>query len=98
MEYSQLDDIDLFKKLEKAELHKMLETSPEWGMLKEASERIVENAIREFVLNTDADNLVKIINLQMTIRKYKFELFAEIDQIAQDGELAFNEAKYRGVL
>jgi len=97
-DYSILDDRVLYEKLEKAGLADRLETQPEWKLLKEGSERIIERAIAEFALKTKADDIVRIIELQTIIKKYKYGLFEEIKWLVQEGELIFEEGKNRGIL
>jgi len=69
-----------------------------WSLLQEASERIVDKAIAEFAIKTDPENWSKIIQLQVIIKKYKYGLFSEIEQIAQEGRLVFDEVRERGKL
>lgn len=98
MSFDILDDKEIFDKLKKAELAERLLASPEWKLLKEAALRIVDRAISKFALSTKADDLVAIIELQIIIRKYKFGLFEEIDLLAQEGIVAFEEAKDRQLI
>lgn len=98
MSFDTLDDKELYDKLNKAELADRLLVSPEWKLLKEAASRIVDRAISKFALSTKADDLVAIIELQTVIRKYKFGLLEEIDLLAQEGIIAFEEAKARELI
>lgn len=96
MNYSVLDDKELLEKIEQAGLAERLVNDPAWGLLQEASKRIIDRAITKFALSTKADDLVSIIELQTIIRKYKLGLFSEIEILRHEGEEAFEEAKNRG--
>lgn len=96
-EFDYLDDRELFDKLQKAGLAEALRNSPEWSLVREAARRIVDRAVEKFAIATKADDVVGIVELQATIRKYKFGLFEEIGQLVQEGEIAFEEAKSRGL-
>lgn len=68
--------------LRKIDLTTTLVTSNEWRIVKDAAERIVERAVYKFATATKADDLVGIIELQTIIKKYKYGLFSEIEQLA----------------
>lgn len=96
---SVADDRELFEKLEQAGLADRLMADPAWGLLRKAADRIVEKALKQFVLNTKPTEIEKIIEFQLLVRKYKYgKLFAEIEELRQEGELAYEEAKERGIL
>ena len=96
-EYSALDDKELCEKLLQTDLANRLLNSPEWGLLKEARDRIINRAIAQFVI-TDVTDIGKITELKVILKKYKYGLFSEIEQLAQEGELAFEEAKERSLI
>jgi len=96
--YKSLDDKALFDQLNKAGLAEKLKSDPDWELFKEGAKRVIDMAVDEFAVRTDPKDLAKIIQLQVIIKKYKFKLFSEIEQIASEGELAFEEAKHRGIL
>lgn len=95
---SQLDDKELFDQLEKAGLAEKLEDSPEWKLLKEAANRIVERALTEFALRTKPDDQAAIITLQTIIKKYKFGLFDEIKVLKDASNMLYEEARQRGMI
>lgn len=97
-EFSVLDDKDLFEKLNKAELSDKLINSAEWRLLKEAADRIIDRTLERFAFSIKADDMVGIIETQILLRKYKYGLFSEVEQLAQEGELFFEELKERGVV
>lgn len=102
MNVQELDDKTLFQELQKAALVDKLESSEEWKMLREAATRIIERAIYEFALKTevssDPKDLSKVIRLQQIIRLYKFGLFKEVEILAKESDILFNEAKDRGIV
>lgn len=95
--YNTLDDKELFDKLQKAELSTRLINSDEWKLLKEAADRIIDRTLERFAFSIKADDMVGIIETQILLRKYKYGLFTEVSQLAQEGELYFNELRDRGV-
>lgn len=95
--YRALDDAQLCEALRQTDLAELLKTSDEWKLLQEAARRIVDRAVDQFAL-TDVTNTEKIMELKIIIRKYKYALFAEVDQLAQEGELLFEEAKDRELI
>lgn len=97
-EYSILEDKELFEKLQQAELSDKLVNSKEWQLLKVAADRIVERALERFALVIKADDIVGVIETQILLRKYKFGLFSEVDQLAKEGRLYYEELQDRGVL
>lgn len=97
-EFNTLDDKALFDKLQQAELANRLLNSPEWGLVKEAAERIIDRALAKFALNMKADDLLGVMETQMLLRKYKYGLFSEVEQLAQEGELYYLELKGRDLI
>lgn len=97
-DYSVMDNKDLYDQLNKAGLIDKLATSPEWKMLQEAANRIVERAIKEFSCSTKANNIVRIIELQTIIRKYKYGLIDEVNILKNESEFIYQEAKFRGLI
>jgi len=97
MNLEELSDKELHDKLQEAGLVEKLTSSPEWGMFKEASDRIIDRAINEFAKNTKADDTVKVIELQTIIRKYKYGLFNEVNSLKVESDMLFEEAKSRGM-
>lgn len=96
---TDLDDKDLFDQLEKAALSDKLKGSPEWKLLQEAADRIVDRAVNQLVLlQLTPESMYKAMTLQTIIRKYKHDLFGEIDFLVKEGEKAFEEASDREIL
>lgn len=95
---SILEDRALFDKLQQVELADKLTNSPEWRLVKTAADRIIERALERFALAMKADDLIGVMETQLLLRKYKYGLFSELDQLAQEGELYYEELKDRGVL
>lgn len=97
-EYSTLDDKELFEQLNKAGLIDKLATSPEWKMLTEAANRIVDRAIKEFACNVKATDTLRIIELQTIIRKYRYGLIEEVNILKNESEFIYQTAKDRGLI
>ena len=96
--FDEMGDKELFENLEKAGLVDKLENDPAWKMLKEAASRIIERAITEFALKTEAKDIEKIIMLQTIIKKYKYGLFDEVKFLKNESDALFQEAKQRGAI
>ena len=97
---TSLDDIsdkELFEKIEEAHLVERLESDPAFNLLKVAASRIVDKAIMEFT-KTAPDDAMAIAQLQIIIKKYKWNLFNEINLIKQESKLVYEEARDRGVI
>jgi len=91
-----VEDKELFDRLEKVGLAEKLEASPEWALVKEAANRIVEKAVMEFI-TSDPSDMVRMAQLQIIIKKYKFNLFREINSLKQESTLLYEEAADRGI-
>lgn len=89
---------DLNQRVDKAELVHRLKTDKSWKLFEEVADKIANDAIRELVVNTKADDMVKIINLQTIVRKYKYALFGEIDQLVNEGRAAYETLKEDSML
>lgn len=98
MSLEKLDDKEIFDQLHKAGLAEKLVNEEHWKLLKEASDRIVERAVKEFALKADPTNLAHIIQLQTVIRQYKYGFLREIEILKTESELLFDEARDRGLL
>jgi len=99
IDYNEMSDKELYKQLEQSDLVSKLETDPAWSMLKEAANRIVERAIREFALNPNLSNdASRIIELQTVIKKYRFGLFNEVEMLKSESEFIYQTAKARGLI
>lgn len=99
-EHRTLDDKELYDRLSQAGLVERLTTSMEWGLLKEASRRIVDRAIDKFALSPPEilDDKAAMADLRAIIKKWKYGIFSEIEMLKQDGEAAFYEAQNRGII
>ncbi len=97
MSLEQLDDKELYDRLHKAGLAEKLKSSEEWQLVKEAANRIVEKAIREFI-SADPSDMVHIAQLQIIFKKYKYNLFSEVDAIERESKMLYEEAVDRGLI
>ena len=95
MDYRDLDDKELLQKMDKSALADKLKNDEAFQLLREAGNRIAERAIAEFVFKVPLDDLQGLASLKAIIRKYKYELFAEIEAIAMEGDILFEEVKGR---
>jgi hypothetical protein len=96
LELTHIDDKALYDLIEKTNLADKLESDPAWMMLREAGDRIVERAVTEFALRTNPNDIDRIIELQVIIKKYKYGLFDEIRILKQESDTAFSELQERG--
>lgn len=98
MDYSGLDDKELVKKMDKSGLAEKLKGDEAFQLLREAGNRIAERAISDFVFKVPLDDIQAIATVKAIIRKYKYELFAEIETMATEGDMLFEEIKDRNLL
>ena len=96
--FTDLSDKELFDNLEKANLADKLENQPEWKMLREAADRIVDRAVAELTLKVKPSETERIVQLQTIIKKYKYGLFDEIKILKMESEQLFTEASDRGLI
>lgn len=98
MNFSNLDDKELVKKMDKSSLAEKLKNDEAFQLLREAGNRIAERAISDFVFKVPLDDIQAIATVKAIIRKYKYELFAEIETMAMEGDILFEEIKDRNLL
>ena len=96
MDFSQLSDQELRKRLDEAGMAARVEESEEWGIFREALDRLCRNA-QEELLNTSASDTVKIVELQITIKLCRNILKNIIGVVKAEGAIAFQEAKDRNI-
>lgn len=97
MDYSQFKDEDITDKLSNAEIIERFEESDGWRLIQEACKRTVLRA-QEELLHTPADNTVRMVELQQIIKLYRNVLNGLINSFKNEGRMAFEEAKERGLL
>ena len=90
------EDKELFESIEKGGFVEKLESDPSWKILREIADKIVEKAVIEFAVKTKPDDVVRIIQLQTIIKKYKFAFFDEIQRYKDDADMAYIEVQERG--
>ena len=95
MSYRDLDDKELLQKMDKSALADKLKNDEAFQLLREAGNRVAARAIHDFVFKVPLDDLQGLASLRAIIRKYKYELFAEIEAIAMEGDILFEEVKGR---
>jgi len=87
---SEMENKELWDKLNNAQLIDKLKNQKEFQILKKIARRIVDRAVNTFALQTRASETEAVIELQVIIKKWKFELFAEIEQMQREGKQAFD--------
>lgn len=97
LQYKELDNKELFDRLHSAEIAELLRSDPKWALLEEARKRIVDRAIFKFVTDQDHTNVAKTIEFKIIIKKYLYGLFSEVEQMAKEGDILFDELQDRGV-
>lgn len=97
MSLDNMEDKELYDALQRAGLIDKLTNSEEWMMLREAGNRIVDRAINQF-METPANDTLKIMELQVIIRKYRRGLFQEVESLKRESTMLFEEAKERGLV
>jgi len=97
VEYSGLNDKELYERIEKAGLVAEFVHSDHGKLIQEAANRIVDRTIAEFALRTKVDDTAKIAELKATIRKWRFELFSEFKLLIDEGGFAADQFKTRPI-
>ncbi len=95
MNSEELSKEEIISKLSDGELAVRFEESEDWKLIRESTRRLADQAIDELT-KTPADNLVRIIELQLTAKFCRNFLQSILNSYKQEGALAFEEAKYRG--
>jgi len=94
VDFSNLSEIELRRKLDDAGLAARLEDSEEWGLFREALSRI-EKAAQEEIVKVKASDMSRITELQMLIKICRNVLKNILNVAIAEGEIAFNEIKER---
>lgn len=97
LEFEAMMDDALIDRIENAAEIKELENSRGWKLLSEACKRAANQA-REALVEVDPTEKVLIVKYQQIIKLYGNVLPSLINSFKQEGELAFGEAKSRGIL
>lgn len=97
MNYEELNDEELVSKLEDSALMDRFENSEDWKIIREACRRAGERA-KEALVKADPDKKTLILELQKIAQIYGNFLPSLVNSFKQDGALAFEEAKGRGLL
>lgn len=96
MDPREMTDDELYEALKDADLADRFLESPQGKLIKKAANNIVDRAVQEFALNPDiTKNLEKLVELRVIIKKYKYGLFEEINQLRTMGFLVWQELKTR---
>ena len=105
MSYEELDDKDLYDKIDQGQLADNFIHSENGKLLSEAAKRITERAIEKFALGAimpkslDGKDMIgfitEVLELRLIIRKYKYGLFEEIKLLAEEGDRAADELQER---
>jgi hypothetical protein len=95
--FEETPNEDLLNKLEDAENFARLLDSPEWAVFREAWKRIHDEADRKLNM-IDPTDTAGIIQCQLAKRFYKNVLETTIRQMHEVADLAYHEAKERGLI
>lgn len=99
MDYNEFTDKELFEKLGASITTEQFLDSEMGKLFIRGSEKIVDRALLKLCTKPVKDlTWNEVIEVIVIIRKYKFGLFDEIRQIAQEGEFVFDELKERDAL
>jgi len=98
MDFEVLDDRELFEKLEKAALAEKLTTSADWKLLVEVMKRAADRWTEYFVTKVDSRNISDVEMVRAMIRVYRGDFLKGLEILRQEGEIVFEELKYRGKL
>jgi hypothetical protein len=92
-----MDNKDLLDAIDNSVLIESFKKSDEWKLIEEACNRLA-NAAQEELLSVPADNMLRIVEMQCSIRLYRNVLKSIVNSFTEEGEIAFNEAKERALI
>lgn len=95
MDFSRLSKEELIDRLDHAVIAERLSESEGWGLVKESSRRIVDQAQRELRDINVFENPSRAAELQILIKVLENLLPGIIYALKSEGELAFFEARER---
>jgi hypothetical protein len=97
-DYIKASDDEILRQLEDARLADKLETSEEWGLVREAMRRTHDKHVK-LLAETPPDDAVTIMQLQQIVKMYSESFLPTLIRNYRNvGEFAFNEAKSRGMI
>ena len=95
MNYSELTDEELYKIMDESDLAGSFLKTPMGLVLQEAAKRIVDQAVFKIAMVIDPKDVSAIWEQKLIIRKYKYGLFEEINQLSREGVVAYSELTAR---
>lgn len=97
LEFVNMPDAEVLDKLENSsEIHD-LEKSRGWALLNEACRRAAGQA-KQALVEADPDDKTMVVKYQQVARLYGNVLQSLINSFKQEGAMAFEEAKSRGLV
>jgi len=96
VDYEALTDEALLEKLDNWDRLDRFEDSEEWRIFDEACRRVAMRA-REELIKVPANDTLRIIELQQIIKLYGSVFKSLMSSFKQEGEVAFFEARDRGL-
>lgn len=97
LKLAEVSNEDLLNKLESAELFAEVMESENWKVFREAWRRIAAAAETKLA-QIDPTDSKEILKLQYAIRFYRHVLESTVAQMHEVSDLAYHEAKERGLL
>lgn len=98
MDFTNISNADLKEKLNNSIAINQLENSEGWQIVKEAMRRKVKQ-IEMALKKIDPSNMTAIIELQVRAEIYGQDFIPSlINSFKQEGEIAFEESKERGII
>jgi len=97
LNYEEMDDIALLDALENSSEVRDIVVRPGWKIIDAACKRTAARA-RKALEDADPENKTYVIQLQQIVKLYGNVIHSLISTYKQEGELAFGEAKKRGLL
>ena len=95
MDYSSISDKELFDKLQQAGVIEGLKNSEEWKIIDEVRRRAIDYWTYHLVFKVKAGDMSEFERIRAIIRVWKYDLFRDLEIIKQEGEMAFEELKFK---
>lgn len=97
IDYENLSNIELAKKIEEGDIAERFERSSDWLLVREACQRAKKNA-QEAILRTPPTDVATIVQLQMVGKIFGDFIPSLVTVTKNMGKLAHEEKKLRGIM
>jgi hypothetical protein len=100
MNYDELEDKEIFERLENSRFAEVLNNSAEWGIVRTAFERLKKKKDYIFMMSDpkSTDEIVCLYYAHREFLRTGTDLPSFINYLRREGSMVFSEAKERGII